>query len=102
MTKTIRAKIFLRLLIAPLAILLLTSAAALPGNKTGVAKKHTTGAPVYDTILVNKFSENRKYRIRMYPDAYKQVLLISADGKQKKDYRFFMFDMDGKLVSEAD
>src|SRR5579871_5197960 len=103
MTKTIRSKkILLRLFIIPVALLLLLSAFVLPDTKKHTLRKHADKTPVYDSIVVNKFSENKKYKIRLFPDAYRQVLLISAEGKQKKDYRFFMFDMDGKLINEAD
>jgi len=83
-------------------LLLLLSAFVLPDTKKHTLRKHADKTPVYDSIVVNKFSENKKYKIRLFPDAYRQVLLISAEGKQKKDYRFFMFDMDGKLINEAD
>jgi hypothetical protein len=103
MTKTIRSKkIFLRLFIIPVAALFILSAFVLPDRNKRTVKKHADKSPVYDSIVVNKFSENKKYKIRLFPDAYKQVLLISAEGKQNKDYRFFMFDMDGKLINEAD
>lgn len=37
----------------------------------------------------------------MYPDAKRQVLFFSAGGADKKIYQLFIFDMDGKLVSQA-
>jgi hypothetical protein len=102
MKKTIRSKkISLQLFILPVVALFVLSAFSIPGN-AGPIKKPYGKTPVYDTIVVDKFSENKKCKIRMFPDAYKQVLLISADSRQKKDYRFYMFDMDGKLVNEAD
>jgi hypothetical protein len=102
MKKTIRSKkIFLHLFILPVVALFVLSAFSTPGN-AGPRKKPYGKMPVYSTIVVGKFSENKKYKIRIFPDAYKQVLLISADSRQKKDYRFFMFDMDGKLINEAD
>ena len=60
-----------------------------------------TNTRTYDTILVNTFFGDRKDNIRLYPDADKHVLLISASGKQKKDYQFFLFDMDGRLVTQG-
>lgn len=56
---------------------------------------------VIHTILVNKSQTSRKYKIGLYPDAKQQVLFFSANGGEKKIYQLFMFDMDGKLVSQA-
>jgi len=59
-------------------------------------------APAFETIVVNRVQGNKSHNIRLYPDARKQVLLISANTKQKKNYQFFMFDMDGKMVQHAE
>ncbi len=53
------------------------------------------------TILVNKSQISKKYKIGLYPDARNEVLFFSASGMEKKIYQLYLFDMDGKLVSQA-
>jgi hypothetical protein len=58
----------------------------------------------YDTIhsiQVSKSQSSRKYKIRLYPDARQQVLFFSANGEDGKVYQLFLFDMDGRLVSQT-
>ena len=58
----------------------------------------------YDTvhsIQVNKSQSSKKYKIRLYPDARQQVLFFSANGEDGKVYQLFLFDMDGRLVSQT-
>jgi hypothetical protein len=54
-----------------------------------------------DTILVQKQITSKKYRIRLYPDANNEVLFFSARGHEDKIYQLFLFDLDGKLVKQA-
>jgi hypothetical protein len=37
----------------------------------------------------------------LYPDARQQVLFFSANGGNGKVYQLFLFDMDGRLVSQT-
>ncbi len=60
-----------------------------------------TGKDTIYSILVNKIPGNKKYKIRLYPDAKRQVLFFSANGEEKKVYQLYMFDLDGKLVNQA-
>jgi len=60
----------------------------------------------YDTgtihsIQVNKSLISKKNKIRLFPDAKQQVLFFSANGEDKKVYQLYLFDMDGRLVSQA-
>ena len=58
----------------------------------------------YDTIhsiQVSKSQSSKKYKIRLYPDARQQVLFFSANGEDGKVYQLFLFDMDGRLVSQT-
>lgn len=54
-----------------------------------------------DTILVQKQVTSKKYRVRLYPDANHEVLFFSARGHDEKVYQLFLFDLDGKLVKQA-
>jgi hypothetical protein len=58
----------------------------------------------YDTIhsiQVSKSQGSKKHKIRLYPDARQQVLFFSANGEDGKVYQLFLFDMDGRLVSQT-
>jgi hypothetical protein len=55
-----------------------------------------------DTAVFRKLSGNKSQSIQLFSSSGKQTLLFSAKLKQKKIYRFYMFDMDGKLVAEND
>lgn len=58
-----------------------------------------------DTIWVEKQLTSKKHKIRLYPSATHEVLFFSAatasgDGNGKI-YQFFLFDMEGNLVKQA-
>ena len=64
--------------------------------------KEVTLSPGFTKIIINKFSEKRRFKIRLYPDASRQTLLITTSGPVGNKCHFFMFDMEGKLINEAD
>lgn len=53
------------------------------------------------SIQVSKSQSSKKNKIRLYPDARQQVLFFSAGGEERKVYQLYLFDMDGRLVSQA-
>jgi hypothetical protein len=53
-----------------------------------------------DTAVIRKISGNNNQSLKIYSGANKQTLFFSAKLKQKKNCRFYMFDMDGTLVAE--
>ena len=58
----------------------------------------------YDTIhsiQINKAQTSRKHKIKLYSDARQQVLFFSANGDEGKVYQLYLFDMDGRLVSQT-
>jgi hypothetical protein len=71
-------------------------------NTTGV--HHPSSSIGFDTIhsiQVSKSQTSKKNKIRLYPDARQQVLFFSANGEEGKVYQLFLFDMDGRLVSQT-
>jgi len=62
-------------------------------------------APAADTILVQKQLTNKKYKIRLYPNANHEVLFFSASGPAKdgdgKVYQLYLFDIEGNLIKQA-
>jgi hypothetical protein len=60
-----------------------------------------TGAETIHSIQVSKSQTSKKHKIRLYPDARQQVLFFSANGEDGKVYQLYLFDMDGRLVNQA-
>jgi hypothetical protein len=71
----------------------------LTANATGIGlpKRQDT----IHSIQVSKSQASKKHKIRLYPDARQQVLFFSANGEDGKVYQLFLFDMDGRLVSQS-
>ncbi|WP_207514925.1 T9SS type A sorting domain-containing protein [Longitalea luteola] len=59
--------------------------------------------PTYsnDTILVQKQVTSKKHKIKLYPNAEQDVLFFSVRGSEDKVYQFFLFDVNGNLVKQA-
>lgn len=55
----------------------------------------------HDTVTVQKQTTSKKERIRIYPNAAHDVLFFSVRGIEGKAYQLFLFDVDGKLVKQA-
>jgi hypothetical protein len=96
--------------LSPAAICRLTLFGLALGVQCSVfaAGASTTGknssSPIDDTIhsiQVNKARTSKKHKIKLYPDARQQVLFFSANGEDGKVYQLFLFDMDGRLVSQT-
>jgi len=83
-----------------MAITLLTipvPAAAMPVHP---GKASSLGRPA-DTILIQKQVNNRKYKVKLYPNANHQVLFFSASGVAGKVYQLFLFNLEGQLVKQV-
>lgn len=66
--------------------------------------RHPSSCSGFDTvhsIQISKSQTSKKYKIKLYPDARQQVLFFSANGEEGKVYQLFLFDMDGRLVSQT-
>ena len=55
-----------------------------------------------DTIFIQKNNVLRSHRINLYPDANQKVVFFSVRGEEGKVYQLFVFDVDGKLVKQAE
>jgi hypothetical protein len=53
------------------------------------------------SVVVNKNQNNRKHKVRLFTDAGKENILFTVSGEDGKKYQLFVFDMDSKLVTEA-
>ena len=79
------------------------SAAFATGNKPAGMQDplSSPGPDTIHSIQVSKSQSSKKHKIRLYPDARQQVLFFSANGQEGKVYQLFLFDMDGRLVSQT-
>ena len=59
------------------------------------------GNDTIHSIQISKSLSSKKHKIRLYPDARQQVLFFSASGENGKVYQLFLFDMDGRLVTQT-
>jgi len=92
---------------------LFTGVAVISLSLTVLQPAYASGAPAgirphlkgpMDTIhsiQVNKSLVSKKNKIKLFPDAKQQVLFFSATGEDKRVYQLYLFDMDGRLVSQA-
>ncbi len=74
--------------------------AAAPGAILPGAHGPRQGDTIH-SIQVSKSQTSKKHKIRLYPDARQQVLFFSVNGEDGKVYQLFLFDMDGRLVSQT-
>jgi len=54
-----------------------------------------------DTITIQKDTKSKKHKIKLYPNASDQVLFFSANGEQGRVYQFYLFDLEGRLIKQA-
>jgi hypothetical protein len=85
-----------------LAMFVQCTAVAASGNSGGTqSPTFFKGSDTIHSIQVSKAQSSKKHKIRLYPDARQQVLFFSANGEDGKVYQLFLFDMDGRLVSQT-
>jgi hypothetical protein len=85
-----------------MALFLQSSAFAASGPAAGNSSPTPdTGSETIHSIQVSKAQTSKKHKIRLYPDARQQVLFFSANGEDGKVYQLYLFDMDGRLVNQA-
>ncbi|HEY4209483.1 MAG TPA: T9SS type A sorting domain-containing protein [Puia sp.] len=95
--------LFVGLLVINLSLAAPEPAAAFAAPASG--HSHLKGI-ILDTgdihsIQITKSLVSKKNKIKLFPDAKQQVLFFSVSGDDKKVYQLYLFDMDGRLVSQA-
>ena len=72
-------------------------------NKSFADSRNPNGlsTSLKDSIIVTKTQTNKKYKVKLYPNANREILFFSASGEDGKVYQFYLFDMDGKLVKQT-
>lgn len=83
---------------ALLPILLLT----LSCYSDGIAAPKPLPKHSGDSIVVQKKFSNRSHKFSLYPDATQKVLFFNVHGSSGKVYQLYVFDMEGKVVKQAE
>jgi hypothetical protein len=60
------------------------------------------GAGNNDSIVVQKKIANRNHKVALYPDALHKALFFSVKGESGKVYQLYLFDLDGKLLTQRE
>ncbi len=81
-----------------LAIIILSPALASANIKAAAPDRSNHLLLRNDTIVIKKSLDNKNFKF--YSPSGKQTLFFSTKLKQKKVYRFYMFDVEGNLVAE--
>ncbi len=68
---------------------------------TSSGAHYSPGSDTIHSIQVSTALSSKKHKIRLYPDARQQVLFFSANGTDGRVYQLYLFDMDGRLVSQT-
>jgi hypothetical protein len=55
----------------------------------------------HDTVMVQEQNTSKKERVKIYPNATHDVLFFSVRGVEGRAYQLFLFDVEGKLVTQA-
>jgi hypothetical protein len=70
-----------------------------------VSTRHNTSSKFVihagKSIRINRSLVSKKYRIRLYPDMKQEAVFFSASGPKQKYYQLYLFDLAGKLISQA-
>ena len=84
-----------------LALCMQTTSYAAAAGPDRAGGSYPSGDTTTHSIEISKSQSSKKHKIRLYPDARQQVLFFSVNGENGKVYQLFLFDMDGKLVSQT-
>ena len=90
-----------RLTLFGIALSVQCSAFAAGADPTGTQSHSNPGFDTVHSIQISKSQTSKKAKIKLYPDARQQVLFFSATGEEGKVYQLYLFDMDGRLVSQT-
>jgi len=85
-----------------LPVVLLTTAVHHAGSAADLLGKPLPETPANDSIFIFKQAIDRSSRILLYPDASQKVVFFSVKGTEGKAYELFLFDLDGRLISQTE
>lgn len=54
-----------------------------------------------DSIVVQKKMTSKKHKVKLFPNAKHEALFFNAAGEEGRVYQFYLFNVEGKLVKQA-
>jgi len=57
--------------------------------------------PVPNTMMVTKTLNNKKHKVRLFTASDNKTLLFTVNGVEGKQYKLFVFDLEGKLIMQS-
>ena len=54
-----------------------------------------------DSIVVQKKVTSKKHKVKLFPNAKHEALFFNAEGVEGRVYQFYLFNVEGKLVKQA-
>jgi hypothetical protein len=57
--------------------------------------------PVPNVMMVTKTLNNKKHKVRLFTASDNKTLLFTVNGVEGKQYKLFVFDLEGKLIMQS-
>jgi hypothetical protein len=57
--------------------------------------------PVPTAVMITKNLNNRKHKVKLFTASDYKTLLFTVDGVQGQRYTLFVFDLEGKLITQT-
>ena len=57
--------------------------------------------PVPTAVMITKNLNNRKHRVKLFTASDYKTLLFTVDGVQRQRYTLFIFDLEGRLITQT-
>ncbi len=57
--------------------------------------------PNPNVMMVTKTLNNKKHKVRLFTASDNKTLLFTVDGVEGKQYKLFVFDLEGKLIMQS-
>ncbi|HSZ32950.1 MAG TPA: hypothetical protein VK772_06545 [Puia sp.] len=57
--------------------------------------------PIPNVMMVTKTLNNKKHKVRLFTASDNKTLLFTVNGVEGKQYKLFVFDLEGKLIMQS-
>jgi hypothetical protein len=57
--------------------------------------------PVPNAVMITKNLNNKKHKVRLFTASDNKTLLFTVNGVEGKQYKLFVFDLEGKLIMQS-
>ncbi|QEC40422.1 T9SS type A sorting domain-containing protein [Pseudobacter ginsenosidimutans] len=70
-------------------------------SSSAAAQPASPQAATRDSIVVQKKVTSKKHKVKLFPNAKHEALFFNAEGVEGRVYQFYLFNVEGKLVKQA-